>query len=159
MSDSLQSHELQHARSLCPPLSPWVCSDSCPLSQWYYLTISSSATCISFCLQSFSASGSFPLSHLFASGDQSVGASASILNSIKRSEGLTQCRRHPNCHFYATSWGLSGSSQCFWFTWSTCFMQILRLVLLSHETWLPLVANVQARPFLVMHVARPHVSL
>jgi len=44
MSNSLQSHRLQHARLLCPPLSPWVHSDSCWLSQWYYLTISFS-TC------------------------------------------------------------------------------------------------------------------
>ena len=41
MSDSLWPHGLQHARLLCPPLSPGVCSDSCPLSQWCYLTISS----------------------------------------------------------------------------------------------------------------------
>ena len=45
----------------------WVCSDSCPLNQWCYLTISSSATFFSFCLQSFAASGSFPIneSHLY----------------------------------------------------------------------------------------------
>ena len=43
MSDSLQPHGLQHARFLCPPLFPGVCSNSCPLSQWCYLTISSSA--------------------------------------------------------------------------------------------------------------------
>ena len=144
---------------LCPPLFLRVCFNSCPLSQLCYLTISSSATCFSFCLQSFSASGSLLLSRLFALGDQSVGASASELNSIKSSEGLTQCRKHPTCHFYATSWGRSGSSQSFWFTWSTCIMQILRLALLSYETWLPLAANVQARPFLVMRVARRHVSL
>ena len=52
-------HELQHARLPCPSLSPGVCSDSCPLSRWCYLTISPSATPISFCLQSFPASGSF----------------------------------------------------------------------------------------------------
>ena len=65
------------ARLLCPPLSPRVCSDSCPLSQWCYLTISASATYFSFCLQSFPASGSFPTSQLFASDGQSIGASAS----------------------------------------------------------------------------------
>ena len=53
MSDSLQPHGLQHARLLCPPLFPEVCSDSCPLSQWCCLTISSSATPFSFCLQPF----------------------------------------------------------------------------------------------------------
>ena len=48
-----------------PSLSPRVCSDSCPLSLWYYLTISSTASLFSFCLQSFPASGSFPMSPLF----------------------------------------------------------------------------------------------
>ena len=59
MSDSLWPHGLQHARLLCPPLSPRVYSDSCPLSQWCYLTISCSATPFSFCLQPFPASESF----------------------------------------------------------------------------------------------------
>ena len=77
ISSSLQPHGLQHARLLCPTLSPGVCSHSCPLTQWYYLTISSSATPFSFCLQSFPASGSFPMSQLFTSGGHSIGASAS----------------------------------------------------------------------------------
>ena len=81
MSDSLWPHELQHARLPCPSLSPRVCSDSHPLSQWCCLTISSSAACFSFCLLSFPASGSFPVSWLFSSGGQSIGAStlASVL--------------------------------------------------------------------------------
>ena len=53
-------HGLQHARLLCPPLSPRVCSNSCLLSQWCYLTISSSAALFSFCLQFSPESGSFP---------------------------------------------------------------------------------------------------
>ena len=69
----------QHARLLCPPLSPRVCSNSCLLSQWYYLTISSSVTPFWFWLQSFPASGSFSMSQLFASGGQSIGASALVL--------------------------------------------------------------------------------
>ena len=56
MSDSLQPHGLQNARLLCPSLSPRVCSDSCPLSWWCYLTISSSVAPFSSCLQSFPAS-------------------------------------------------------------------------------------------------------
>ena len=68
---------LQHIRLCCPSLSPGVCSDSCPLSQWCYLTISFSAILFSFCLQSFPASGSFTLSWLFTSGCPSIGASAS----------------------------------------------------------------------------------
>ena len=61
----------------CPLLSPRVCSDSHPRSQWCYLTISSSVTLCSFCLQSFPASGSFPMSWLCTSGGPSVGVSVS----------------------------------------------------------------------------------
>ena len=77
MSDSLQLHVLQHARLPCPSLGPWVSSNSCPLSQWCHLTISSSAAPFSFCTRSFPASRYFPVSQLFASGSQSTGASAS----------------------------------------------------------------------------------
>jgi len=69
-SDSLWANELQHTRLPCHPLLPGVCSNSCPLSRWCYLTISSFATLFSFCLQSLSASESFPMSWLFASGGQ-----------------------------------------------------------------------------------------
>ena len=79
MSDSLWPHGLQHIRLPCPSLSPGVCSDSCPLSRECYLTISSSSAHFSFCFQSFPASGSFLMSQLFASGDQSIGTSASVL--------------------------------------------------------------------------------
>ena len=74
---TLWPHGWQHARLPCPSLSPRVCSNSCLLSRWCHSTISSSATPFSFCLQSFPASGSFPMSQLFASGGQSTGASAS----------------------------------------------------------------------------------
>ena len=57
----------------------WSCSNSCPLSQWCHLTISSSFIPFSSCLQSFPASRSFPVSWLFTSGVQSTGASASVL--------------------------------------------------------------------------------
>ena len=60
----------------CPPLSPRICSNSRPLSQWCYPTITSSVFPFS-CPQSFSASGSFPMSQLFTWSDQSIGASAS----------------------------------------------------------------------------------
>ena len=69
---------LQHTRLPCPSLSPRVCSNSRPLSWWCYLTILSSATPFSFCLQSFLASGSFPKSQFFTSGGQNNGASASV---------------------------------------------------------------------------------
>ena len=74
--DSLQPHGLEHARVPCPSLSPGVCSNSCPLSQWCHPTISSSVTPFS-CPQSFPASVSFPVSLLFTSGGQMIGASTS----------------------------------------------------------------------------------
>ena len=81
MCDSFQSHGLQHARFPCPSLSPRVYSNSCPLSWWCHPTISSSFTPFSSCLQSFQASGSFPMSWLFTLGGQSIwtSASASVL--------------------------------------------------------------------------------
>ena len=78
MSNSLQPHGLQHAKLPCPSLSPKAGSDSCPLSWWCYLIISSSPALLSFCLQSFPASGSFLMSLLFTSGGQSIDASASV---------------------------------------------------------------------------------
>ena len=78
MSDPLWLHGLQHAWLSCPSLTLEVCSNSCPLSRWCYLTISSSAVPFSFCLQ-FPASGSFSVSRLFTSGGQSIEASASTL--------------------------------------------------------------------------------
>ena len=77
MSDSLQPHRLQHARLPCPSPSPGACSNSCPLSQWCHPTISSSVIPFSSCLKSSPASGSLPMSQHFASGGQSIGASAS----------------------------------------------------------------------------------
>ena len=77
MSNTLQHHGLACHRLLCLPLSPGVCSNSCPLSRWCYLTVSSSAVSFSFCLQSCASSGSFLVSWLFTSGGQSIEASAS----------------------------------------------------------------------------------
>ena len=73
MSDSLQPHELQHARPPCPSPTPKVYPNSCPLSQWWHPIISSSVFPLSSCLQSFPASGSFQMSQFFASGGQSIG--------------------------------------------------------------------------------------
>ena len=67
----------QHARHPWPSPTPGVYSNSCPSSRWCHPTISSSAVPISSCLQSFPASGSFPMSQFFTSGGQSIGASAS----------------------------------------------------------------------------------
>ena len=76
MFDSLWPHGLQHARLLCPSQTPRVYPNSCPLSLWCHPTISSSVIPFSSCFQSFPASGSFQMSHLFASGGQSIGVSA-----------------------------------------------------------------------------------
>ena len=70
---------LQHTRIPCPPPSPWVCSNSCPLSQWCHPTISFSVVPFSSWLQSFPASGSFPINQFFTSGGQRIVASASVL--------------------------------------------------------------------------------
>ena len=77
MFDSLQPHELQHTRSPCPSPTPGVYSNSYPLSQWGYPTISSSVVPFSSHLQSFPASGSFQMGQLFISGGQSIRVSAS----------------------------------------------------------------------------------
>ena len=79
MLDSLWPYGLQQARPPWPSPSPTVCSNSWPLSLWCHPTISSSVTPFSPCLQSFAASGSFPMSRLCAYGGQSIGTSASVL--------------------------------------------------------------------------------
>ena len=73
VSDSLQSHESQHARPPCPSPTPRVHSNSCPSSQWCHPAISSSVVPFSSCPQSLPASGSFPMSQLFTWGGQSTG--------------------------------------------------------------------------------------
>ena len=91
MSDSLQPHGLQHARLPCPSPTPGAYSNSCPLSWWCHTTISCSVIHFSSCLQSFPASGSFPLSQIFTSGGQSIGVSFSISPSNEYS-GLISFR-------------------------------------------------------------------
>ena len=78
MSNSLWSHGLQHARLPSPSPSPGICSHSSPLSWWYHPTISSSVVPFSSCPQSCPASGSFPVNWLFASGGQTIRASALV---------------------------------------------------------------------------------
>ena len=77
MSHCLKPHGLQHTRLPCPSLSPGVCSNSCPVRQWCHPTISSSVAPLPTCLQSLLASEAFPVSWVFASGGQRIGASAS----------------------------------------------------------------------------------
>ena len=79
VSDSLRCHGLLHTRLPCPSPTPGVCPNPCPSSRWCHPTISSSVIPFSSCLQSFPASGSFPMSQVFTSGGQSTGVSASVL--------------------------------------------------------------------------------
>ena len=77
VSNSLKPHESQHTRPPCPSPTPRVHSNSCPSSLWCHPAISSSVIPFSSCPKSFPAPGSFQMSQLFASGDQSIGVSPS----------------------------------------------------------------------------------
>ena len=79
VSDSSRPRGLWPPRLLCPSPSPGVCPSSWRVNQHCHSTVSFSVTLFSFCLQSFPASGSFSVSHLFTSGSQSIEASASVL--------------------------------------------------------------------------------
>ena len=87
MSDSLLAHELQQARLPCPSVSPRICSNSSLLNQRCHPTISSSIIPFSSCLQPSPASGSFPMTQLFASGGQTIGVSASASVFPMNSQG------------------------------------------------------------------------
>ena len=114
-----------HATIFCPPLSPRVGSDSHPLGQWCYLTISSSAAPFSWS-KSFPASRSFPLSLLFASSGKSIGASASgsvLLMSIQgwfpwgRTHLISMLSKGISRVFYSTTIGkyqFFGAQPCLW---------------------------------------------
>ena len=80
VSDSLWPHGLQQARPTCPSPSPRACSSSCSLHWWCCSAISSSDALFPFCPPSFPASGTFPISQLFASDDQNTGVLASTSN-------------------------------------------------------------------------------
>ena len=134
MSNSLQPHGLQHTRLPCPSLSPRVCSNSCSLSWWCHRTISSSVVPFSSSLQSFPASGSFPMSQVFASGGQSIGASESILpmniqdwfplelsdlislqsKGFPRVFYTTTVQRHKFFHAQPSLWSNSSSIHDYW---------------------------------------------
>ena len=92
VSNFLWPHGLQHTKLPCPSLSPRVCSNSSPLSWWGHPTISPSIVPFSSCLQFFPASGSFPMSWLFPSGGQNIGASASAISPSNEYSGLISFR-------------------------------------------------------------------
>ena len=133
MSDSLWPHGLQHPRPPCPSPTPRVHPNPCPSKRWCHPMISSSVIPFSSCPQSFPASGSFPMSQLFASGGQSIGVSASTSNEhpglisfrmdwldllafvtvaliwVKNSQTLGNRSYHDKHHRLKQGWLLSGS--------------------------------------------------
>ena len=92
VSNTLWPHGLHHARFSCPSPSRRVCSNSCPSSWWCHPNISSSVIPFWPCLQSFPASGSFPMSQFFATGGQNVGVSASTMSPSNEYSGLVSFR-------------------------------------------------------------------
>ena len=88
VSDSLWRHGLQHARLPCLSPTPEAYSKSCPLSWWSHPTISSSVVHFSSCLQSFPASGSFPMSQFFLSGGQNIGSFSFSISPFNEYSGL-----------------------------------------------------------------------
>ena len=92
VSNSLWPHGLQHARLPCPSPAPRSCSNSCPLSQWYRPTISSSVVPFSSCLQCFPASVSFRVSQFFSSGGQSIGSFSFSISPSSEYSGLISFR-------------------------------------------------------------------
>ena len=89
---TLQPHELQHARLPCPSATPRAYSNSCASSWWYHPTILSSIVTFSSHLQSFPASGSFPIIEFFASGGQSIGVFSFSISPSNEYSGLISFR-------------------------------------------------------------------
>ena len=102
MPNSFWPHGLHYARLSCPSLFPEVCSDSHPLSQWCYPTISSSAIPFYSCSQSFPASGSFPMSQHFITGGQSTGDSGSV--SVLPTYQFSSVQLLSRVRLFATPW-------------------------------------------------------
>ena len=91
-SDSLWPHEPQLTRPPCPTPTPGVHPNPCPLSWWCHPTISSFVICFSSCPQSFPASGSFPMSQLFSSGDQKYWSFSFNISPSSEHPGLISFR-------------------------------------------------------------------
>ena len=112
VSNSLQPHGLQHTRPPCPSPTPGVYSNPCPLSRWCHPTISSSIIPFSSRLQSSPASGSFPMSWLFASRDQSNGVSE--VTDFSRQSWFSLCFFQSNMLFSCTKF------------WKLCWCQMIK---------------------------------
>ena len=92
MSNSLQPHGMQNTRLPCSSSTPGAYSNSCPSSQWCHTIISSSVNPLSSCLQSFSASGSFPMSQFSTSGGQNIGSFSFSIHPSNEYSGLISFR-------------------------------------------------------------------
>ena len=92
VSDSLRPHGLQHARPPCPSPAPGACSNSCPSSQWCHPTISSSVVPFSFCLQSFTASGSFQMKSVLLIGRPKYRSFSFNISAYSEHSGLISFR-------------------------------------------------------------------
>ena len=135
MSNSLWSHGLQRASPLCPSPFPGVCSNSCPLNWWCFLTISFSVALFSSCPQSFPSSGSFPMSGLFASGGRSIGASASVSVLPMSIQGwLVAAIRVVYCPNQYTSKKEKGETDRFLFSWASISLQMMTAALKLKDT-------------------------
>ena len=128
VSDSSRPHEPQHARPPCPSSTPGVHPNPCPLSWWCHPTISSSVVPFSSCPQSFPASGSFPMSQLFASGGQSIGVSAStsVLPMNTQAIALTKTAAIPRT-------GLKEMETNQPWNWRLTVPKITKMILVNHH--------------------------
>ena len=104
---------MRHARLPCPSPTPRACSNSCPLSQWGHTTISSSVIPFSTCLQSFPASGSFPMGQFFTSGGQSIGSSASASVLLMNIQDWFPFFSFSDFFHSSLSWDIEYSSLCY----------------------------------------------
>ena len=116
MSNSLWPRESQHARPPCPLPTPWVCSNSCPSSWWCHPALSSSVVPFSSCPQSLPASGSFPVSQIFAWGGQSIRVSALASVPPVNNWCCQICRDKKR--IVVTMGGGKGNRVLPWFSWS-----------------------------------------
>ena len=150
-----------------------VCSNSCPLSQWCHLTISFSAALFSFCLQSFPASGSFPMSQLFTSDGQSIVASASATVLPRNIQGwfslgltslISLLSKEPSKVFSSTAVQKHQFFSAQLFLWSNSHISTWLLEKLALTTWtfvskvISLLFNILSR-FIKNKVARPKQKL
>ena len=117
----LWPHGLQHTRLPRSSLSPAVCPNPCPLSQWCRPTISSSVVPFSPCPQAFSTSGSFPMSRLFASSGQSICLLTIILDFNLWTSLLPHSSKEKNVWNWSIIWELLTCHSLFWCKWSLHF--------------------------------------